>query len=176
MKEELRLSGSGGQGLILAGIILAEAALLDGKLAIQSQSYGPEARGGSSKAEVMISDNEIYFPKVTKPDLVLAMSQEAAKKYVCDLSDKGILITDSLFVKELPTSFKGKILELPITHTAKTELGKALFANIIALGAIVKLTNIVSEASIIKAVLKRVPKGTEEINEKAIRLGMAFIK
>lgn len=176
MKEELRLSGSGGQGLILAGIILAEAALLDGKLAIQSQSYGPEARGGSSKAEVMISDDEIYFPKVTKPDLVLAMSQEAAKKYVCDLSDKGILITDSLFVSELPSSFKGKVLELPITHTAKTELGKALFANIIALGAIVRLTNIVSETSIIKAVLSRVPKGTEEINEKAIRLGMAMIK
>lgn len=176
MKQELRLSGSGGQGLILAGIILAEAALLDGKLAIQSQSYGPEARGGSSKAEVMISDEEIYFPKVTKPNLVLAMSQEAAKKYVDDLSDAGVLVTDSLFVKDLPASFKGKVYELPITHTAKTELGKALFANIIALGAIVKLTGLVSEASIIKAVLNRVPKGTEAINEKAIKLGMSLIK
>jgi 2-oxoglutarate ferredoxin oxidoreductase subunit gamma len=176
MKQELRLSGSGGQGLILAGIILAEAALLDGKLAIQSQSYGPEARGGSSKAEVMISDEEIYFPKVTKPNLVLAMSQEAAKKYVDDLSDAGVLVTDSLFVKDLPASFKGKVYELPITHTAKTELGKALFANIIALGAIVKLTGLVSEASIIKAVLNRVPKGTEEVNEKAIKLGMSLIK
>ena len=176
MKQELRLSGSGGQGLILAGIILAEAALLDGKLAIQSQSYGPEARGGSSKSEVIISDEEIYFPKVTKPNLVLVMSQEAAKKYVDDLSDAGVLVTDSLFVKDLPTSFKGKVYELPITHTAKTELGKALFANIIALGAIVKLTGLVSEASIIKAVLNRVPKGTEEVNEKAIKLGMSLIK
>jgi len=176
MKQELRLSGSGGQGLILAGIILAEAALLDGKLAIQSQSYGPEARGGSSKSEVIISDAEIYFPKVTKPNLVLVMSQEAAKKYVDDLSDAGVLVTDSLFVKELPASFKGKVYELPITHTAKTELGKALFANIIALGAIVKLTGLVSEASIIKAVLNRVPKGTEEVNEKAIKLGMSLIK
>ena len=176
MKQELRLSGSGGQGLILAGIILAEAALLDGKLAIQSQSYGPEARGGSSKSEVIISDEEIYFPKVTKPNLVLVMSQEAAKKYVDDLSDAGVLVTDSLFVKELPDSFKGKVYELPITHTAKTELGKALFANIIALGAIVKLTGLVSEASIIKAVLNRVPKGTEEVNEKAIKLGMSLIK
>ncbi len=176
MKQELRLSGSGGQGLILAGIILAEAALLDGKLAIQSQSYGPEARGGSSKSEVIISDAEIYFPKVTKPNLVLVMSQEAAKKYVDDLSDAGVLVTDSLFVKELPASFKGKVYELPITHSAKTELGKALFANIIALGAIVKLTGLVSEASIIKAVLNRVPKGTEEVNEKAIRLGMSLIK
>ena len=176
MKQELRLSGSGGQGLILAGIILAEAALLDGKLAIQSQSYGPEARGGSSKSEVIISDEEIYFPKVTKPNLVLVMSQEAAQKYVDDLSDAGVLVTDSLFVKELPASFKGKVYELPITHTAKTELGKALFANIIALGAIVKLTGLVSEASIIKAVLNRVPKGTEGVNEKAIKLGMSLIK
>ena len=176
MKQELRLSGSGGQGLILAGIILAEAALLDGKLAIQSQSYGPEARGGSSKSEVIISDEEIYFPKVTKPNLVLVMSQEAAQKYVDDLSDAGVLVTDSLFVKDLPASFKGKVYELPITHTAKTELGKALFANIIALGAIVKLTGLVSEASIIKAVLNRVPKGTEEVNEKAIKLGMSLIK
>ena len=176
MKQELRLSGSGGQGLILAGIILAEAALLDGKLAIQSQSYGPEARGGSSKSEVIISGEEIYFPKVTKPNLVLVMSQEAAKKYVDDLSDAGVLVTDSLFVKDLPASFKGKVYELPITHTAKTELGKALFANIIALGAIVKLTGLVSEASIIKAVLNRVPKGTEEVNEKAIKLGMSLIK
>lgn len=175
MKQELRLSGTGGQGLILAGIILAEAALLDGKLAIQSQSYGPEARGGSSKSEVIISDQAIHFPKVTKPNLVLAMSQEAVMKYVTDLNVEGTLVTDSLFVKELPP-FKGKILELPITHTAKEELGKALFSNIIALGAIVKLTGIVTDESIIKAVLDRVPKGTEEINEKAIRLGMGLIK
>ena len=85
MKQELRLSGTGGQGLITAGIILAEAALLDGKLAIQSQSYGPEARGGASKAEVIISDEAIHFPKVTDPNLLLAMSQEAATKYSHDL-------------------------------------------------------------------------------------------
>ena len=86
MKQELRLSGTGGQGLITAGIILAEAALLDGKLAIQSQSYGPEARGGASKAEVIISDEAIHFPKVTDPNLLLAMSQEAATKYSHDLT------------------------------------------------------------------------------------------
>ena len=175
MKQELRLSGTGGQGLILGGIILAEAALLDGKLAIQSQSYGPEARGGSSKSEVIISDQAIYFPKVTKPNLVLAMSQEAVMKYCSDLTNDGTLVTDSLFVKELP-DFKGKVLQLPITHTAKEQLGKALFSNIVALGAIVKLTGIVSEESIVKAVLNRVPKGTEEINEKAIKLGMSLIK
>ncbi len=113
--QQLRLSGTGGQGLILAGIILAEAALLDGKLAIQSQSYGPEARGGSSKSEVLISDQVIHYPKVTEPDAVLAMSQEACNKYTKDLSSGGILITDSLFVAELP-DFKGTIYQLPITH------------------------------------------------------------
>ena len=97
MKQELRLSGTGGQGLITAGIILAEAALLDGKLAIQSQSYGPEARGGASKAEVIISDEAIHFPKVTDPNLLLAMSQEAATKYSHDLTAGSVMITDSLF-------------------------------------------------------------------------------
>ena len=108
MKQELRLSGTGGQGLILAGIILAEAALLDGKLAIQSQSYGPEARGGSSKSEVLISEEAIHFPKVTEPNLLLAMSQEAANKYSTDLSPESILVTDSLFVSKLP-AHTGKI-------------------------------------------------------------------
>lgn len=175
MKQELRLSGTGGQGLILAGIILAEAALLDGKLAIQSQSYGPEARGGSSKSEVMISEEAIHFPKVTEPNLLLAMSQEAANKYSKDLTADSILVTDSLFVRDLP-QHGGKVYELPITHSAKEVLGKALFANIIALGALVKITNIVSEESLVKAVLNRVPKGTEELNKKALQIGMDLVK
>lgn len=175
MKYELRLTGTGGQGLILAGIILAEAALLDDKLSIQSQSYGPEARGGSSKAEVIISDEAIHFPKVTKPNLLLAMSQEAANKYGSDMTADCILVTDSLFVNKLP-EHQGQIYQLPITHTSKKVFGKTLFSNIIALGALVKLTNIVSAEAIEKAVLNRVPKGTEELNKKALLLGMEMIK
>ena len=174
--QQLRLSGTGGQGLILAGIILAEAALLDGKLAIQSQSYGPEARGGSSKAEVLISSQAIHYPKVTTPDVVLAMSQEACNKYTKDLANDGILITDKLFVEKLPENFKGKVYELPITHTAKEDLGRALVANIVALGALVKITGVVSSESLTKAVLARVPKGTEALNEKALALGMGLVK
>lgn len=170
MKQELRLSGTGGQGLITAGIILAEAALLDGKLAIQSQSYGPEARGGASKAEVIISDEAIHFPKVTDPNLLLAMSQEAATKYSHDLTAGSVMITDSLFVSDVP-DFGGKVYELPITHSAKEVLGKA---NIIALGALVKLTDIVSEEALVKAVLNRVPKGTEEKNKQALQVGMSI--
>ena len=174
--KQLRLSGTGGQGLILGGIILAEAALLDGKYAIQSQSYGPEARGGSSKAEALISDTVIHYPKVTVPDVVLAMSQEACNKYTKDMTDDSILITDSLFVSQLPATFKGKVYELPITHTAKEDLGRALVANIVALGALVKITGVVSVESLKKAVLARVPKGTEALNEKALELGMALVK
>lgn len=168
---QLRLSGTGGQGLILAGIILAEAALLDGKLTIQSQSYGPEARGGSSKSEVLIDTKPIHYPKITVPDVVLAMSQESCIKYTTDLPETGILVTDSLFVQKLPEKNFAKIYELPITHTAKEVLGKALFANIIALGAVVRITDCVTLDSLKKAVLQRVPKGTEALNEKAIQLG-----
>lgn len=174
--QQLRLSGTGGQGLILAGIILAEAALLDGKNAIQSQSYGPEARGGSSKSEVLISDKVIRYPKITVPNVVLAMSQEACKKYTVDLPEEGILITDSLFVEKLPEKKYRKVYELPITHTAQEELGKSLFANIVALGAIAKITGVVTIESLTKAVLSKVPKGTEAINEKALQLGMDMVK
>ena len=174
--QQLRLSGTGGQGLILGGIILAEAALMDGKLAVQSQSYGPEARGGSSKAEVLISDKAIHYPKITVPDVVLAMSQEACKKYSSDLSEEGILITDNLFVQHLPERKYKEVYTLPITQTAQEELGKALFANIVALGAIVKITGVVTIKSLTKAVLARVPKGTEELNEQAISLGVNLVE
>lgn len=149
---------------------------MDGKLAVQSQSYGPEARGGSSKAEVIISDKVIHYPKITVPDVVLAMSQEACKKYTADLTEDGILITDSLFVQEVPDKKYRKVYQLPITQTAQEGLGKSLFANIVALGAIVKITGVVSEESLTKAVLARVPKGTEALNEKAIKLGAEMVE
>jgi 2-oxoglutarate ferredoxin oxidoreductase subunit gamma len=173
--QQLRLSGTGGQGLILGGIILAEAALEEGKLAVQSQSYGPEARGGSSKSEVIISDKAIRYPKITAPDVLLAMSEEACKKYSADLPEEGILVTDSMLVHKLPDRKFKKVYELPITQTAQDKLGRSLFANIVALGAIAKITGVVSIESLIKVILARVPKGTEEMNEQAIRLGMALV-
>ncbi|MBP2663098.1 MAG: padE 1 [Firmicutes bacterium] len=172
---EFRLSGSGGQGLILAGIILAEAAIGDGKEAVQSQSYGPEARGGSSKSEVIISDKTIYYPKVEKPDFLLAMTQEALAKYSVDLNQDSILVVDSTFVKEVPAQFK-KVYSIPITQMAKEELGRDLFANIIALGIVAKLTKAVSLKALEQAVLARVPKGTEKMNKQALELGIASIK
>ncbi|WP_371376421.1 2-oxoacid:acceptor oxidoreductase family protein [Sporomusa aerivorans] len=167
---EVRLSGSGGQGLILAGIILAEAAIADGKEAVQSQSYGPEARGGSSKSEVIISDHQIHYPKVTNPDLLLAMTQEALNKYGTDLQEDGLLVIDTTFVREVPEKYKN-VHAVPITQLAKEKCGRELFANIVALGTITKLTNSVSFAALEKAVLARVPKGTEEMNKLALQIG-----
>ncbi|MBQ5414412.1 MAG: 2-oxoacid:acceptor oxidoreductase family protein [Schwartzia sp.] len=169
MKQTFRFSGTGGQGLITAGIILAEAALLDGKMAIQSQSYGPEARGGSSKAEVIISDEAIHFGRVMHPETLLVMSQEAADKYSADCTPDSLIITDSLFVENVPVS--AHRVDLPITRTAVSTCGKALFANIVALGAVAALTNCVSIESLTKAVLDRVPKGTEDANKKALAAG-----
>ncbi|MDF2568464.1 MAG: padE 1 [Sporomusa sp.] len=167
---EVRLSGSGGQGLILAGIILAEAAIADGKEAVQSQSYGPEARGGSSKSEVIISDHRIHYPKVATPDLLLAMTQESLNKYGADLKEAGILVIDTTFVREVPARYKN-VHAVPITQLAKEKCGRELFANIVALGVITKLTASVSFAALEKAVLARVPKGTEEMNKLALQIG-----
>lgn len=169
-RYEVRLSGSGGQGLIIAGIILAEAAgIHDGKHVCQTQSYGPEARGGASKAEVVISDEEIDYPKAIKPDLLLAMNQSSCDLFFFDLKPTGTLVVDSTFVKQLPTT---RAVAIPFTQIARTELKKEMAANIIALGCLARLTDIVSLGSLEAAVLARVPRGTEELNRKALELGI----
>lgn len=167
---ELRLSGSGGQGLITAGIILAEAALKDNKNAIQTQSYGPEARGGASKAEVIISSDDIDFPKVTLPNMTLALTQIACDKYISDISEDGTVIVDEAIT--LPADLKAKnIYRLPIIKTAINEVGKEIVANIVMLGLIVGLTGIVTRESLEAAILSRVPKGTEDMNKLALQKG-----
>lgn len=167
---ELRLTGSGGQGLITAGIILAEAALKDNKNAIQTQSYGPEARGGASKAEVIISDESIDFPKVTLPNMVLALTQVACDKYISDISEEGTIIIDDSIV--MPEGLKAaRILSVPIIQTAKNEVGKEIVANIVALGVIVGITGIVTRESLEKAILSRIPRGTEDLNKMALQKG-----
>lgn len=168
---EFRLSGAGGQGLILAGKILAEAAAIyDGKNATQSQSYGPEARGGSSRSEIIVSDEEIDYPKAVNIDLLLCFTQEACDKYSRDINKNGILLIDSGFVTNVP---KGdfRIYSLPITEIAEKEVGKNLVANLVALGMITGLTKVVSKEAVESAILSRVPKGTEELNINAFHIG-----
>lgn len=174
MRQELRLSGSGGQGLILAGIILAEAALYDGKNVVQSQSYGPEARGGASKAEVIISDEIINYPKVDKCDVLLCLTQKACDKYVESLKAGGILILDDT-ITDKPGRDDINIYSIPILETASKNLGNPMVANIVALGSIYELTKIVSKESLEKAVLRRVPRGTGELNRKALEEGFNLI-
>jgi 2-oxoglutarate ferredoxin oxidoreductase subunit gamma len=170
-RYELRFSGAGGQGLITAGIIMAKAAsIYEGKQAVQSQSYGPEARGGASKSEVIISDGPIDYPKATTVDALLAMTQEACDKYTHDLKDGGILLVDSDLVTKLP---KGnyKIISFPIINTAKNDVGREIVANIVALGAMVALTGQVSRENAEKAVLSSVPEAFIELNKKAFSIG-----
>ncbi len=173
-RYEIRFSGSGGQGLILAGVMLAEAVGTgDGKNVVQTQSYGPEARGGASRSDVVISEGEIYYPKTMKLDLLLALTQEACDKYYPDLKEGGILVVDSVLVTQVPTkSYFG----FPFTRLAREEIGHIMVANVIALGAIAELTGIVSRESIEKVVMKRAPRGTEEKNFKALELGIAVAK
>lgn len=167
---EMRLTGSGGQGLILAGIIFAEGALLDGNEAIQTQSYGPEARGGASKAEVLISTEAIDFPKVEKPDILLALTQVACNQYGRDIKDSGVLILDDSV--ETPANLPpAKIVRVPILKTAAEVIGKPIVANIVAIGFITELTKCVSRENIEKAVMARVPKGTEALNQRALEEG-----
>jgi len=173
-KYEIRLSGSGGQGLLLAGIILAEGAISDGKNAVQTQSYGPEARGGASKSEVIISSEAIDFPKVRECDILLALTQKAYDQYSEGLKDDGVLIIDSSV--NAGAIGNKKLYSVPILDTAAKELGKPMVTNIVALGAIVGITKVISNESLEKAVLDRVPKGTEELNRKALSMGYEIVK
>jgi len=169
-RYEIRLSGSGGQGIILSGIILAEAlGLYGGKSVAQTQSYGPEARGGASRAEVIVSDEEIDYPKGIKLDLLLAMNQKSCDEYYRDLKDDGVLIVDSTFVTQVPTS---KAIRIPFTKIAREKFHKEIVANIISLGAITEFMDIISPKAMEAAVLARVPKGTEKLNRDALKAGL----
>jgi 2-oxoglutarate ferredoxin oxidoreductase subunit gamma len=167
-RMEIRLAGTGGQGMITAGVLLAEAAVRDGKEVVQSQSYGPEARGGASRAEVIVSDHEIYYPKVIDADILLCMSQQACDRYADQLKEHGLLILDEDHVTRAPTT---TAMRASITALARQVTGRQITANVTALGLLVGLTEVVSREALEEAVRDRVPKGTEELNMKALAAG-----
>ncbi len=168
---EIVISGSGGQGAILAGRILAEAAALyDGKEAVMAQSYGPEARGGASRAEVVISKQKIHYPKVMSVDILLVMTQEAMDKYGALLSPDGLLIADEIFVKEIPPDLK-HVFKAPFSQHARKLLGVPIVSNIVALGALASITKVISRNALIHTVLGLVSKKVLVINRIAIDTG-----
>jgi 2-oxoglutarate ferredoxin oxidoreductase subunit gamma len=159
--------------MILAGIILAEAACIySNKKAVQTQSYGPEARGGASKSEVVISSGEIDHPEVLQADVLVTLSQEAYKKFSGDVKPEGLLIVDADKVKNASE----KAISIPITKLAFESTGRQITANTVALGVLVGLTGVVSRESLEKAVTARAPRGTEEMNRKALEAGFAAAK
>lgn len=168
-RYEIRLSGAGGQGIILAAIILAEAAgLHNDKHVCQTQSYGPEARGGRCKAEVVISDSPIDYPKVIKVDMLLAMNQAACDAYFFDFKTNGLLLIDSDLVEQVPTS---RVVSLPFTEISRNTVGSDIAANMVALGAIGHLCPLISMQSLDTALTARVPEGTKAANRKALKAG-----
>jgi len=172
MRYEVRFSGFGGQGIILSAVILGRAAALyDNRYAVQTQVYGPEARGGASMSQVVIDDEPILFPKVKVPTLFVIMSQEGFEKYGLSATSNATMLVDSGLVHDRPVC---RCIEIPATREAKTQLGRDIVANIIMLGSLIAATGVISAGALEKAILASVPKGTEELNLKAMRLGFAL--
>jgi 2-oxoglutarate ferredoxin oxidoreductase subunit gamma len=165
-------SGSGGQGVITASIILAEAAALyEGLNAVQSQSYGPEARGGATRADVIISDRAIRFPKVNQPNVLICLTQEAYNRYSGTIRPGGLLLTDSHFVK-LERKVDARQLGLGMYKGVMDTVGKPMVFNICMLGSMIGLTHIVRTESIIRVLETKIPSGFLEMNKNALEVGL----
>ena len=175
-KAELRFTGSGGQGVIMATIILAEAAYADKLQAVQSQSYGPEARGGLCKAECIIDEKPIAYTKVVRPNLLLSLTQASLDKYVGTLQEHAIVVVDSGSTVPEDVQAHHQVISLPILNSAVEVIKNPMAANIISVGAVNEIMQIASEASLEEAVLNHIPKGTEEKNIKALHLGEKMAK
>jgi 2-oxoglutarate ferredoxin oxidoreductase subunit gamma len=165
-------SGSGGQGVITAAIILAEAAVLhEGLIAVQSQSYGPEARGGATRTDVIIADSQIYFPKVTQPNVLVCLTQQAYNKFYPIIRPGGMLITDPRFVKT-ERKVDARQMELSMYAAVMETIKKPIVFNICMLGAVNALTRLVRPESIMTVLESRIPPGFLEMNRMALNLGI----
>jgi 2-oxoglutarate ferredoxin oxidoreductase subunit gamma len=171
MKIEIRISGLGGQGIVLAGQILGKAAAYDGKNVVQTQSYGSEARGSAAKSEIVISDTQIGYPMVRKCDILVSLSQEAVDKNIKDLKEEGTILIDDSTVKSVPDT-KARICKVSATNIAESHCGEKLYANIVMLGALARFTKIVSVEATEKAINDSVPKKAANTNIQAFRKGL----
>ena len=170
------LSGSGGQGVITAAIILGEAAAIYEDLnAVQTQSYGPEARGGATRSDVVISEEPIHYPKVVNPHFLVCLTQEAYNKYSGLIRPGGLLLTDSHYTEQT-TKVDAHYVELPMYETVMEKIGKPIVFNICMLGAFIGLAGLVKAASILKVLESKIPAAFLEMNKQALELGLQLVK
>lgn len=168
---EIRIAGFGGQGVVLAGIVLARAGMLDGRQVVQNQSYGAEARGGVARAEVILAHEPILYTEVLQPDVMVVMSQLACNKYGSDLADAGHLITETELVSDVPLDLQDRATGAPFTQLAQDRFERPIVANMLALGYGVARTNVVDRTSLQQALEELVPAGTAELNLAALDAG-----
>ena len=174
---EIRIAGFGGQGVVLAGIIIGRAASgFDGRHATQTQAYGAQARGGRARSEVVISDEPVDYPKVSMSDVLVAMSQEALDQYIDQAKEESVIVVDTDLAPTVPNEAKFKVFRMPFTRIAHEELGRRIVANIVMLGALVSLENIVSMEALKAATRESVPEQAIELNMKALDHGFALAK
>jgi len=168
---EARLSGEGGQGVVMGGAILAEAAILhEGRYAVQSPTYGSRVRGGPTKVDVIVSNDEIIYPRATAINFFLSLAQMAYNKFCSDLTDDAIILVDSNLVSNV-TNNDHQVYRFPFVETAKRELGNVVLSNIIALTVTVELTAVVSREALWQAIQARVPQKYLDLNKQAMERG-----
>jgi 2-oxoglutarate ferredoxin oxidoreductase subunit gamma len=173
-RVRLVFSGSGGQGVITAAIILAEAAVMyEGKNATQSQSYGAAARGGSTRSDVIISDNDINFPEVSQANVLVCLTQDAYNAYSSIIRPGGILITDKRYV-QTTRKVDAKQVELYMYDEVMEKIGKPVVFNICMLGALIGITEVIRPISVMNAIADRVPKDFIDMNNRAFDLGLVL--
>lgn len=166
MRKEIRIAGFGGQGIVLAGRILGEAAINSGHKAVQTQSYGPESRGGAARSEVVISDKDVDYPRVMDADVLVALSQPGYDKYSSDLKKNTVVIVDA----DLVETEDKKAIRVPFTKTADA-MGKKIVANIVMIGYVTGYMGIIPKKKMADTIKANIPKGTEALNLKAFEKG-----
>jgi 2-oxoglutarate ferredoxin oxidoreductase subunit gamma len=174
-RTEIRIAGLGGQGIILAGILLGQAAIHEGKKAVQTQSYGAETRGGAARSEVILSNERIDYPKVISADITITMSQESFDKYGSDAKPEGALFVDPDLVTHIPATVR-TIYRVPATKLAADELKKTLVANMIMLGAVAAVTKCVELDSLRMSLSEVAPKASLDLNIRALERGFEWAR
>jgi 2-oxoglutarate ferredoxin oxidoreductase subunit gamma len=175
-QTDINIAGVGGQGSILAGVILGTAAVTyDNKYAVQTQAYSSELRGGYAATWVIVSDRPVDFPRVTAPDILVAQAPDAIRRFAKSVKPEGLLIIDSDMVSETPAAIK-RVFRVPATSLSRHTLKAPVVANMIMLGALWQATGIVSRQAFEKAIADSVPRGKDKLNLEAFALGARAVE